>query len=106
MAKKDFSNRLHDAVENYYHYNPDTLMPLMMLALAVNGKLKITAKPHKGSAMFCVLDPRQIEKYDWVILDPALRKRIKQEKAARRRGIAPEDFVQPGYEPTIDPDLL
>ena len=27
MAKKDFSNRLHDAVENYYHYNPDTLMP-------------------------------------------------------------------------------
>ena len=47
MAKKDFSNRLHDAVENYYHYNPDTLMPLMMLALAVNGKLKITAKPHK-----------------------------------------------------------
>ena len=36
----------------------------------------------------------------------AERKRIKQEKAARRRGIAPEDFVQPGYEPTIDPDLL
>ena len=36
----------------------------------------------------------------------AERKRIKQEKAARRRGIAPEDFVQPGYEPTIDPDLM
>ncbi len=36
----------------------------------------------------------------------AERKRIKQEKAARRRGVAPEDFVQPGYEPTIDPDLL
>ena len=36
----------------------------------------------------------------------AERKRIKQEKAARRRGIAPEDFVEPGYEPTIDPDLL
>lgn len=36
----------------------------------------------------------------------AERKRIKQEKAARRKGIPPEDFVQPGYEPTIDPDLL
>ena len=36
----------------------------------------------------------------------AERKLIKQEKAARKRGIAPEDFVQPGYEPTIDPDLL
>ena len=36
----------------------------------------------------------------------AERKRIKQEKVARRRGIAPEDFVEPGYEPTIDPDLL
>ncbi len=36
----------------------------------------------------------------------AERKRIKQEKAARRRGVVPEDFVQPGYEPTIDPDLL
>ena len=43
MAKKNFSNKLHDAVENYYHYNPDTLMPLMMVALATNGKLKIAA---------------------------------------------------------------
>ena len=36
----------------------------------------------------------------------AERKRIKQMKAARKRGIAAEDFVEPGYEPTIDPDLL
>ena len=36
----------------------------------------------------------------------AERKLIKQLKAARKRGIAPEDFVEPGYEPTIDPDLL
>ena len=56
MAKKDFSNRLHDAVENYYHYNPDTLMPLMMLALAVNGKLKITAKPQVRCFVFWTPD--------------------------------------------------
>lgn len=36
----------------------------------------------------------------------AERKLIKQMKAARKRGIAAEDFVEPGYEPTIDPDLL
>ena len=36
----------------------------------------------------------------------AERKLIKQTKAARKRGIATEDFVEPGYEPTIDPDLL
>ncbi|MCF0225236.1 MAG: RluA family pseudouridine synthase [Fibrobacter sp.] len=36
----------------------------------------------------------------------AERKLIKQMKAARKKGIAAEDFVQPGYEPTIDPDLL
>ncbi len=36
----------------------------------------------------------------------AERKLIKQMKAARRKGISAEDFVEPGYEPTIDPDLL
>ena len=36
----------------------------------------------------------------------AERKLIKQMKAARRKGVAAEDFVEPGYEPTIDPDLL
>ena len=36
----------------------------------------------------------------------AERKLIKQMKAARKKGIATEDFVEPGYEPTIDPDLL
>lgn len=35
----------------------------------------------------------------------AERKLIKQMKAARKRGIKGEDFVEPGYEPTIDPDL-
>lgn len=36
----------------------------------------------------------------------AERKLIKQMKAARKKGIAKEDFVEPGYEPTIDPNLL
>ena len=36
----------------------------------------------------------------------AERKLIRQMKSARRKGIAAEDFVEPGYEPTIDPDVL
>lgn len=36
----------------------------------------------------------------------AERKLIRQMKAARKRGISSEDFVEPGYEPAIDPDLL
>ena len=102
MAKKDFSSRLHDAVENYYQYNPDTLMPLMMVALAAKGKLKITAKPHKGSAVFCVLKPCQIEKYDWVILDPALRKRIKQEIADNHQVICAEGIVEDSIKDIYD----
>lgn len=36
----------------------------------------------------------------------AERKLIKQMKAARKKGVKGEDFVEPGYEPTIDPDLM
>ncbi len=87
MAKKNFSNRLHDAVENYYHYNPDTLMPLMMVTLAAKGELQISSKPSKGSTVFCTLNPQQIISYDWVLLDPPLCKRIKQEIADNHQAI-------------------
>ena len=76
MAKKDFSSRLHDAVENYYHYNPDTLMPLMMVALAVNGKLSIKAGIYKPENAACVINPKEIIEYDWVTYDVALKRRV------------------------------
>ena len=76
MAKKDFSNRLHDAVENYYHYNPDTLMPLMMVALAANGKLRIAAGTSIPENTACVLTPHEIIDYDWVELDVPLKRRV------------------------------
>ena len=76
MAKKDFSSRLHDAVENYYHYNPDTLMPLMMVALAVNGKLRIAAGTSIPENAACVLTPQEIINYDWVELDAPLKRRV------------------------------
>ena len=76
MAKKDFSSRLHDAVENYYHYNPDTLMPLMMVALAANGKLRIAAGTSIPENAACVLTPQEIISYDWVELDALLKRRV------------------------------
>ena len=76
MAKKDFSSRLHDAVENYYHYNPDTLMPLMMVALAANGKLRIAAGTSIPENAACVLIPQEIIGYDWVELDAPLKRRV------------------------------
>lgn len=76
MAKKDFSSRLHDAVENYYHYNPDTLMPLMMVALAANSKLRIAAGTSIPENAACVLTPQEIIDYDWVELDVPLMRRV------------------------------
>jgi len=76
MAKKDFSSRLHDAVDNYYHYNPDTLMPLMMVALAVNGKLRIAVGTSIPENAACVLTPQEIIDYDWVELDVPLKRRV------------------------------
>ena len=67
---------LYDAVENYYHFNPDTLMPLMMLALAVNGKLKITEGTHYPEIVACVLKPKEIVAYEWVGLDKVLNRRV------------------------------
>ena len=76
MAKKNFSSKLHDAVENYYHYNPDTLMPLMMVALAANGKLRIAAGTSIPENAACVLTPQEIVNYDWVELDAPLKSRV------------------------------
>ena len=76
MAKKNYSSRLHDAVENYYHYNPDTLLPLMMVALAANGKLRIAAGTSIPENAACVLTPQEIINFDWVELDDPLKRRV------------------------------
>ena len=73
---KDFSSRLHDAVENYYHYNPDTLMPLMMVALAMKGNIRIIEGNYKPEIAVCELNPKEIIGYDWVCYDVPLKKRV------------------------------
>ena len=76
MAKTNFSRKLHDAVENYYHYNPDTLMPLMMVALAAKEKLRITVGTSIPEITACVLSPNEIIDFDWVTYDMALKRRV------------------------------
>ena len=76
MANNIFSRRLHDSVENYYNYNPDTLMPLLMVALAAHGKLSISDQ--ENGIVFCSIDLNEVMNYEWVKLDPALRKQFKQ----------------------------
>ena len=73
---KNYPNVLHDAVENYYHYNPDTLMPLMMAALAANGKLRIAVGTSIPETTACVLSPKEILDFDWVAYDMALKRRV------------------------------
>lgn len=78
MANISFSSKLYDAVNNYYQYNPDTLMPLLMLALAAQNKLQISMSSNNGHAIVCSLKPLEIIDYEWVRLNPLLRKRMKQ----------------------------
>lgn len=76
MANNIFSRRLYDSVENYYNYKPDTLMPLMMVALAAHGKLSISDQ--ENGIVFCSIDLNEVMNYEWVKLAPALRKQFKQ----------------------------
>lgn len=43
---------MKESLENYYRYNPDTLMPLFMLSMFVRGKLSITTDVPQGSVAF------------------------------------------------------
>ena len=74
--KNVISDVLYDAVENYYHYNPNLLMPLMMVALAANGKLSISVGTRSPEISACELYPEEIIRYDWVYCDDTLKHRV------------------------------
>ena len=76
MITQNLSLKLHTAVEAYYRYNPDTLMPLLMTALAVQGKLKVSMTHCDDVVAICELSLEEIAGYDWVKLDPALKARV------------------------------
>lgn len=72
---------LRSSINDYYHYNPDTLMPLLMLALASQGKLYVGTECKKGYTTFASIDIDEVGSYEWVRLNPSLKKRLKEAKA-------------------------
>ena len=93
MIQQDFFRRLYDVVETYYRYNPDTLMPLLMVSLAAQGKLHIsTSHSDKAIALYSIAT-KEVASYDWVRLDPSLKKRIKESVESGIETICIEGFV-------------
>lgn len=78
---------LRDTVEFYYKYNPDTLMPLLMTALAVNGDLKVGTCCDPGATVFCSLDPGEVAQYDWVRKDPEIGRVVEETRTEGAPGI-------------------
>ena len=87
-------DKLYDAVGNYYKYNPDTLMPLLMLALAMKGKLQISTNHNDNAVALFEINPQEVAKYDWVRLDPSLRKRIKEAVSSQISTICVEGHIE------------
>ncbi len=77
------SAALRSSVDNYYKYNPDTLMPLLMLALASQGKLQVGNTIPAEATKFASINIAEVKVYEWVKLNPALKKRL---KAAQNSG--------------------
>lgn len=68
---------LSNAIETYYQYNPDTLMPLLMLALAAQGRLDMGGAVKEGYTVFASINIAEVLEYEWVRLNQPLRKRLK-----------------------------
>lgn len=88
-----FYEKLNDAIDNYYSYNPDTLMPLLMTALATQGKLQLGYSHSEGTTVLCEINPKEVINYEWVQLNPTLRKKIKEHIAAEDGAICVEGFI-------------
>lgn len=75
--KKEDLHLLHDAIENYYIFNPDTLTPLLMLALAAQKRLSVTDNPKKDETVFASIQTGEVVDYEWCKLNQSLHKRVK-----------------------------
>ena len=93
MAKEDYSARLYAAVETYYSYNPDTLMPMLMVALAVQGKLNVVTNHSDRSVSLCELNLKEIVRYDWVQLDRSLKSKVNEAIRNGHDTICVEGFI-------------
>lgn len=49
----DQASQLEKYIQNYYYFNPDTLMPLLFLALASKDRLKVTENASPAPGAYC-----------------------------------------------------
>lgn len=77
---------LFESISDYYQYNPDTLMPLLMLALAARGKLSIENDASNGIT-FASLDIDEVMGYEWVKLNSELKKELRGLKAQGTKSV-------------------
>ena len=102
MISVNFTQRLNDAIENYYNYNPDTLMPLLMVSLAVQGRLKSSVKQSENSDVLCKINLQNVIDYDWVRLDPSLRNRVNETIELGAETICIEGFIDDSLRDIYD----
>ena len=84
---------LGQAIDDYYEYNPSTLMPLLLLALAAQGKLEVGNESKPGATVFAKVNIPEVEQYEWVKLNPALKRRLKEQKALGATDIVVYGFI-------------
>ena len=67
---------IEDVIDYYYSQNPDTLMPLLLVALAANGKMTIHSTERKIDEVYRSYDLVQLLTMDWVKQNEVLKERI------------------------------
>mgnify|MGYP003299815460 CR=1 FL=1 len=93
MNTREQLEKLFDYIENYYRYNPDTLMPMLMAALAAKGKLNVTTTPTEGSVVLYKLELSEILNYEWVQLNRKLRSKVKEALKNGSQILCVEGFI-------------
>ena len=67
---------IEDVIDYYYSQNPDTLMPLLLVALAANGKMTIHSTEREIDEVYRSYDLVQLLTMDWVKQNEVLKERI------------------------------
>ena len=79
---------IEDVIDYYYSQNPDTLMPLLLVALAANGKMTINSTEQEIDVVYRSYDLVQLLTMDWVKQNEVLNKRISGWKQQGKRFVS------------------
>lgn len=76
LAMVDFENNFDNYVANYYKFNPDTLMPLLFLALAARDRIRVSQNPSQVEGAYRSFPLLEMKNLNWVKEDIKLRRKI------------------------------